>query len=92
MWKEWKSEGSRKYEKNILSKDNTKFIILIAIIAIGILISFVFGLKDKFSVENILNFIQSTGAWGPLLYMLAYGFTSIIMFPASLLSTASGMI
>jgi len=78
--------------KNILSKDNAKFIILIVIIAIGILISFQFGLKDKFSVENIRNLIQSAGAWGPLLYMLTYGFTSIIMFPASLLSTASGAV
>jgi pyruvate/2-oxoglutarate dehydrogenase complex dihydrolipoamide dehydrogenase (E3) component len=78
--------------KKMLSKDNTKFIILIAIIAIGILISFQFGLKDKFSVENIRNFIERAGAWGPLLYMVTYGFTSIIMFPASLLSTASGTI
>jgi pyruvate/2-oxoglutarate dehydrogenase complex dihydrolipoamide dehydrogenase (E3) component len=76
----------------MLSKDNAKFIILIAIIAIGILISFQFGLKDKLSVEKIRNFIQSAGAWGPLLYMLTYGFTSIIMFPAALLSTASGTI
>jgi len=79
-------------DKKFLSKDNTKFIILIAIIAIGILISFQFGLKDKFSVEKIRNFIERAGAWGPLLYMVTYGFTSIIMFPAALLSTASGTI
>ncbi len=78
--------------KKISSKDNVKFIILIVIITIGILISFQFGLKDKLSVEKIRQFIERAGAWGPLLYMLTYGFTSIIMFPAALLSTASGTI
>lgn len=76
--------------KKLLSKDNAKFIILLVIIAAGIFISFKFGLKDKLSIEKIRSFIQSAGALGPLLYMVAYAFTSVILFPAALLSTASG--
>jgi len=76
--------------KKILSKDNAKFLILIIIIAAGIYASIALDLKSKLSIEKIREAIQSAGIWGPLLYMAAYGFTSIILFPATLLSTASG--
>jgi len=78
--------------KKIFSKDKAKFLVLIIIIAAGIFASIQFGLKDKLSIEKIRNFIQSAGIWAPLLYMVAYGFTSIILFPATLLSTASGAV
>lgn len=76
----------------IFSKDKAKFLVLIIIIAAGIFASIQFGLKDKLSIEKIRNFILSAGIWAPLLYMVAYGFTSIILFPAALLSTASGAV
>ena len=76
----------------IFSKDKAKFLVLIIIIAAGIFASIQFGLKDKLSIEKIRNFILSAGIWAPLLYMVAYGFTSIILFPATLLSTASGAV
>ena len=78
--------------KKIFSKDKAKFLVLIIIIAAGIFASIQFGLKDKLSIEKIRNFILSAGIWAPLLYMVAYGFTSIILFPATLLSTASGAV
>ncbi len=78
--------------KKIFSKDKVKFLVLIIIIAAGIFASIQFGLKDKLSIEKIRNFILSAGIWAPLLYMVAYGFTSIILFPATLLSTASGAV
>ena len=76
----------------IFSKDKAKFLVLIIIIAAGIFASIQFDLKDKLSIEKIRNFILSAGIWAPLLYMVAYGFTSIILFPATLLSTASGAV
>lgn len=76
----------------IFSKDNIKFLVLIIIILTGIYISFHFNLEEKISLEMIRNFIQNAGIWGPLLYILLYCITSVVFFPATLLSTASGAV
>jgi uncharacterized membrane protein YdjX (TVP38/TMEM64 family) len=69
-----------------------KFFILICLIAIFIGVSFLFNLHKKISIEQIRIFIKSLGFFGPLVYMMLYSVTSIILFPASLLSIASGTI
>jgi pyruvate/2-oxoglutarate dehydrogenase complex dihydrolipoamide dehydrogenase (E3) component/uncharacterized membrane protein YdjX (TVP38/TMEM64 family) len=78
--------------RKILSKDNIKFLVLIVIIAAGIFASIHFDLKDKFSKEEIRQSIQDAGPLGPLLYMATYSVTSIILFPATILSVSSGAI
>ena len=50
------------------------------------------GLHEKISTENIREFIQSKGIWGPFVYFFLYALTSIVFFPGALLSTASGVI
>ena len=76
----------------IISKDNVKFLVLIVIIATGIYASIHFDLKDRFSIEKIRQSIQDAGPLGPLLYMATYSVTSIILFPATLLSMSSGAV
>ncbi len=76
----------------LASKDKIKFIVLLLFFGFVIFLSYYFELYKKFSVEQIKDFIQSAGIFGPVIYMISYAFTSIILFPSSLLSTTSGMI
>ena len=73
-------------------KDIFKFMLLLIIVMTAIGLSYQFDIYNKFSVAEIRKTIISMGPWGPLIYMISYAFTSIIFFPASLLSTASGAI
>jgi len=60
---------------------------------IGVVISaFYLDLHNKISVGAIREFISGMGVWAPLVYMLTYVVTSIIIFPSFVLSTASGAI
>ncbi|MCP4482379.1 MAG: TVP38/TMEM64 family protein [bacterium] len=75
-----------------MGKDKCKFLIFIFAFVIIITFSFYFDLHKRISVLAIENFIKDLGHLGPLIYMVSYAFTSIILFPASLLSTASGVV
>jgi len=74
------------------SKDKLKFFVFLGLIAIIVFLYIYFDLHEKVSVEGIKNFITGMGAWAPLVYLLTYIVTSIIIFPNLLLSTASGVI
>jgi len=43
-------------------------------------------------VETLQSFIRQSGAWGPLMYVTAYAFRSLIFFPASILSVTAGIL
>ncbi len=50
------------------------------------------GLSLNEIVTMIREHIGSYGVWGPLFYIIGYSFRSLIFFPASLLSMASGLL
>ena len=43
-------------------------------------------------VETLQSFIRQSGAWGPLIYVTAYAFRSLIFFPASILTITAGIL
>jgi len=69
-----------------------KLLLLMAFIGSMMVFSHVTGLHKRFSVEGIRDFILGLGVWGPLFFYGTYLITSIVLFPASLLSTASGVV
>jgi len=48
------------------------------------------------SVTGTVNFLQSfirqSGGWGPLVYVVAYAFRSLVFFPASILTITAGIL
>jgi uncharacterized membrane protein YdjX (TVP38/TMEM64 family) len=42
--------------------------------------------------ETLKGFIRYGGVWGPLIYVVAYAFRSLIFFPASILSITAGIL
>jgi len=74
------------------SRGKLKFFVFIGLIAVVVFFSFYFDLHEKVSIDGIKNFITGMGVWAPLVYILTYIVTSIIVFPNLLLSTASGAI
>ncbi len=42
--------------------------------------------------ETLKGFIRQGGVWGPLIYVTAYAFRSLIFFPASILTIAAGVL
>jgi len=42
--------------------------------------------------ETLKGFIRQGGVWGPLIYVTAYAFRSLIFFPASILTIAAGIL
>lgn len=43
-------------------------------------------------VETLQSFIRQSGVWGPLMYVTAYAFRSLIFFPASILTITAGIL
>jgi len=69
-----------------------KFIALILIVGMVIGLSQYLQHGQKFSIEAIQNMVQSAGIWGPVIFFLLYAVTSLIAFPGSILSVASGLV
>ena len=42
--------------------------------------------------ETLKGFIRQSGVWGPLIYVTAYAFRSLIFFPASILTITAGIL
>jgi len=42
--------------------------------------------------ETLKGFIRQGGVWGPLIFVTAYAFRSLIFFPASILTIAAGVL
>lgn len=55
-------------------------------------IAYYFDWHKRFSVEGIKDFISGMGRGAFFTYLIFYMFTTIILFPTALLSTASGII
>lgn len=73
-------------------KNKLKFLLLILIIASGAYLSHHYQLTSKITPQSFKLTIESYGRAGPIVYMLSYILTSLILFPASLLSTSAGFI
>jgi uncharacterized membrane protein YdjX (TVP38/TMEM64 family) len=43
-------------------------------------------------VETMQSFIREKGIWGPLIYVTAYAFRSLVFFPASILTITAGIL
>jgi len=50
------------------------------------------GLTFNELVEFTQKFVQRSGVWAPIVYILIYSFRSLVFFPASLLTIISGML
>ncbi len=73
-------------------KSKNKLILLILIILLGAGISWHFELTSKITTESFKAFINGFGRLGPVIYIVSYILTSLILFPAALLSTSAGFI
>ena len=69
-----------------------KFIALILIVGMVIGISQYLLRSQKIDLEGVQNIIQRAGSWGFVVYFLLYVITSLIVFPGSILSIASGFV
>jgi len=38
------------------------------------------------------SFIEDSGVWGPIIYIMIYSFRSLVFFPASLLTAMAGLL
>jgi len=44
------------------------------------------------TVKILKSFIRQSGGWGPLIYVTAYAFRSLVFFPASILTITAGIL
>ena len=44
------------------------------------------------TVKILQSFIRQSGGWGPLIYVTAYAFRSLVFFPASILTITAGIL
>lgn len=69
---------------------------LLIVIFLFVLIFFILRLLridfSKISEAEFKNWVGSLGLWGPALYILAYIFRPLILFPAGVLSATAGII
>jgi len=73
-----------------VSREKIKFFAFVLLIILSILLSLYFDLDEKISVDGIKELIMGMGIWAPIIYILLYVCTSIIVFPNLLLSIAGG--
>lgn len=76
--------------KNIKKKDILKFVILFLLALVLLALGHHFNLQEKFTPEKIRHMIENAGPWGFIIFAASYLVTSLIPFPATLLSTVSG--
>jgi len=50
------------------------------------------GFSITRTAETLRETIQQVSPWGPVLYIIAYSFRSLIFFPASILTVLAGMV
>lgn len=65
-----------------------KKIFLIIILLTTVIIAFIFS--DELNIEKFKTLIHQMGMWGPLLFMLIYILLTVLVFPVTLLTVASG--
>jgi len=73
-----------------MRKEKIKFFILFLFIISSFILFIYFDLPKKISVDGIKEFIQQMGTAAPLVYILIYILTSMIIFPSFLLSMSAG--
>lgn len=73
-------------------KIKTKFIVLVLMMGCVMSISYMLQQKSEFAVESVQSMIQGAGVWAPLWLIIIYMLTSLIAFPSSILSIASGFV
>lgn len=61
---------------------------LLLAIAIGVAISY----RDQFDAEALRQWLEGTGAAGPILFMLIYALAAVLFLPGSVLTLAGGAI
>ena len=63
-----------------------------AVVGLAIYIYFSQESSITVIVETMQSFIRQSGAWGPLIYVTAYTFRSLVFFPASILTITAGIL
>lgn len=74
---------------------NSWFRLLTVVFIIGLVCLIFRFLKIDFSninEEDFRNWVNSLGVWGPIIYIIVYVIRPLILFPASVLSAAAGII
>ena len=78
-----------------MSKVRIKFFLFTLWGAIFGLAIYIYFSRES-SVTGTVNFLQSfirqSGGWGPLVYVVAYAFRSLVFFPASILTITAGIL
>ena len=71
-------------------------ITLVAVWGIFICLLFYIFLSRESSTTEIVHslrgYILQSGVWGPLIYVVAYAFRSLVFFPASVLTITAGVL
>lgn len=68
------------------------FTIWVCILAFGVTLYLTSGLSLNELVVMIREYIAGYGVWGPLIYVIAYSFRSLVFFPGSLLAVISALL
>ncbi|QPC48170.1 TVP38/TMEM64 family protein [Mangrovibacillus cuniculi] len=69
-----------------------KIFLLSIVIVVAILFYFLFPHIQDISPTAIKNWLQSFGIWAPVIFVVAYTFRPLILFPASILSLTAGLV
>jgi len=77
-------------------KSNSQYIqiglLAIILVIFGLTAWYYFSQFDRFSVNNLQQFIAGFGAWAPIVYVFIYTISSPIPFLATIISAAAGLL
>jgi uncharacterized membrane protein YdjX (TVP38/TMEM64 family) len=68
------------------------FTLWVTVVGLAIYIYFSRESSITGTVNILQRFIRQSGAWGPLIYVTAYTFRSLVFFPASILTITAGIL
>lgn len=69
-----------------------KFVLFLSVVIVALLLYFFFPHIQDISPTAIKNWLQSFGIWAPVIFVVAYTFRPLILFPASILSLTAGLV
>jgi uncharacterized membrane protein YdjX (TVP38/TMEM64 family) len=68
------------------------FTLWVTVVGLAIYIYFSRESSVAGTIAILQSFIRQSGAWGPLIYVTAYTFRSLVFFPASILTITAGIL
>jgi len=83
------------HESTTMTKKRIKIILFTlwgTVIGLAVYIYLSRELSLTGTVKILQSFIRQSGGWGPLIYVTAYAFRSLVFFPASILTITAGIL